>query len=261
VIDTTPGLFLWVKAEMHRGYVKLWRKLQSDPMWLSEKFTRGQAWVDLVGLANHSGGFFRVRGNKVEVKRGQLGYSELSLADRWKWSRGKVRRFLAELESEMEQKIVQQKTFLTTLITILNYEIYQGDGTTHSTADGQQTVQQTDSRRYTNKNDKNDKNDKNEILCPQKAIVDLWEEMLPELPKPKDWGPERQALLRARWTESEKRQSLDWWKRFFEYIRESSFLMGDIDPAPDRKRFFASLPWVLKKANFLKIIEGNYDHD
>ena len=97
--------------------------------------------------------------------------------------------------------------------------------------------------------------------CPQKGIVGLWLEVLPELPQPKDWGPERQSLLKARWHESEERQSLDWWEKLFEYIRKCPFLMGDIDPAPDRKRFFASLPWVLKKANFLKIIEGNYDHD
>ena len=142
------------------GWIAFYRKLQESDIWLSEKFTRGQAWVDMIGLANHKDGSFRVRGNRVEVKRGQLAYSEISLANRWKWSRGKVRRFLAEIESEMEQKIVQQKTNLTSLITILNYDKYQFNGTPSGTTDGQQTVQQTDSRRYTNNNDNNVNNDK-----------------------------------------------------------------------------------------------------
>jgi hypothetical protein len=72
------------------------------------------------------------------------------------WSRGKVRRFLKELEKS-DHQIVQQKNNITTLINIINYEQYQGNGTADGTADGQQT----DSRRYTNKNDKNDKKGKN----------------------------------------------------------------------------------------------------
>jgi len=120
---------------MSQGYTKFWRKLQDSSLWLSEKFTRGQAWIDLIGLANYTDGFFRIRGNKVKVKRGQLGYSEVSLADRWRWSRGKVRRFLVELESKKEEKIVQQKNNLTTLITILNYDKYQGNDTPDGTAE------------------------------------------------------------------------------------------------------------------------------
>ncbi len=121
---------------MHRGYIKCWRRLRDSEFWLSEKFTRAQAWVDLLMLANHKDGHFRVRGQRVDVKRGQLAYSELSLAERWKWSRGRVRRYLAELSSKTVQQIVQQKNNVTTLITIINYELYQGDGTTDETTDG-----------------------------------------------------------------------------------------------------------------------------
>jgi hypothetical protein len=141
---------------MHRGYIKLFRKMQDNKLWLSEPFTRSQAWIDLILLANHRPGVIRVRGNRVDVKRGQVGWSQVALAKRWKWSRGKVRRFLKELEKS-DHQIVQQKNNITTLINIINYEQYQGNGTADGTADGQQT----DSRRYTNKNDKNDKKGKN----------------------------------------------------------------------------------------------------
>jgi len=99
------------------------RKLFDNPIWYHETFTRGQAWVDIIGNANYKENEFMVRGNLVKIKRGQLGWSELTMAKRWKWSRNKVRRFLSMLE--MKQQIKQQKTNITTIITILNYENYQ----------------------------------------------------------------------------------------------------------------------------------------
>ena len=95
------------------GWVKFHRRFLDSDLWLSEPFTKGQAWVDLFSIANHKNGFIRVRGNRVEVKRGQVGWSQVRLAKRWKWSRGKVRRFLDELE-DIDKKIVQQKTRITT---------------------------------------------------------------------------------------------------------------------------------------------------
>src|ERR1039457_7096594 len=103
---------------------------------------------------------FRVRGIQVQVLRGQTGFSAVELSDRWRWSRGKVNRFLVELRNE--QQIEQQKSNITTLITIVNYEKYQTDSTANSTLNGtlngQQVVQQTD----INKNVKNDKEGKKE---------------------------------------------------------------------------------------------------
>ena len=142
---------------MLKGWVKIHRSLCDSPLWLSETFSRGQAWGDLILLANHKDGFIRARGVRVEVKRGQVGYSQVTLSKRWQWSRGKTKRFLDELE--MDQQIVQQKNNVTSLISIVNYEEYQGGGTANGTANGQQTVQQTVSKRYTNKNEKNEKNE------------------------------------------------------------------------------------------------------
>jgi len=84
------------------GWIRLHRKIMDGPDWLSEAFTRAQAWVDLLLLANHKSRFIRRRGVMVAVDRGMVGYSERELAERWRWSRDKVRRFLMELiEREM----------------------------------------------------------------------------------------------------------------------------------------------------------------
>lgn len=139
------------------GWIKLHRRIMEGDSWLKEPFTRSQAWIDLLMLANHRDGYIRVRGVRVPVSRGQVGWSVVSLAERWKWSRGKAQRFLDELE--MDQQIVQQGSTVSSLITVANYDEYQGngtaDGTPDGTADGQQTVQQTD----TNKKDNNGKNE------------------------------------------------------------------------------------------------------
>jgi hypothetical protein len=137
-----------MKNSKNRGWVRLHRKIEDNRLWLSEPFTRAQAWIDLFLNANHTDGWFMIRGNKVEVKRGQIGWSEVTMSKRWQWSRNKVRGFLKLLENE--QQIEQQKLYkLTTIITINNYENLQTD-----TTEGQQK----DNRLNTNKNVKNDKN-------------------------------------------------------------------------------------------------------
>ena len=149
-------------------------------MWLSEPFTRSQAWIDLLLTANHAQGFIRKRGILIEIKRGQVGESEETLADRWKWSRGKLRRFLDELISvqQITREPVQQNKNLSCLITITNYHEYQKNDTTKSdvsdttssTTDEQQIEQQTNNRQYRNKNDKNNENDKKEELEPKTLV-------------------------------------------------------------------------------------------
>lgn len=136
------------------GWIKLHRQILDSPLWTDQLFTRGQAWVDLLMLANHEDNYFFVRGIKVEVKRGQIGWSQPRLSRRWKWSRTKTKNFLKFLENE--QQIEASKSNVTQVITIIKWEQYQGKN------------QQEDSRKTTegqqkdpNKNDKNVKKDKN----------------------------------------------------------------------------------------------------
>lgn len=142
------------------GYILLHRQLIDHPLYFAEPFCRIMAWIDLLLLANHATGYIYVRGNRIEVNRGQVGLSEDTLAQRWKWSRGKVRRFLNELEND--QQIVQQKSRVKSLISVVNYDKYQLGSTTDSTTDGQQTD-------TNNKNNKNNKNIEGVPSSPSKA--------------------------------------------------------------------------------------------
>jgi hypothetical protein len=226
---------------MQRGYIKLFRKIQENDQWLSEPFTRSQAWIDLILLANYKPGVIRVRGNRVEVKRGQVGWSQVALANRWKWSRGKVRRFLKELEKN-EQQIVQQKSSITSLITIIKYDEYQGNGTADGTTDGQQT----DSRRYTNNNSKKDKKGKKTNKgvntpsskessfdvpesyknCPQKEIIEAYHQHLPQLPTIQVWDDQSAKRLRQRWRQDPKCQCIDFWVEYFKWVCTEPFPDG-----------------------------------
>ena len=57
------------------SYVNIFRSLCNDSIWTSEKFTRGQAWVDMILRANSKEGHIRKRGIRINLERGQLGYS------------------------------------------------------------------------------------------------------------------------------------------------------------------------------------------
>lgn len=147
---------------MEHPYFAVARKLLESDMWLSDPFTKGQAWVDLIGNARFRDGFVRIRGVKVDVPRGCVYFSEVKLAERWRWSRGKVRRFLNELETE--QRIEQQKNNITSLIKIINYEEYQKDGTAKRTANS--TASGTANGTATTNKDNGDKGD-NVFICPE----------------------------------------------------------------------------------------------
>lgn len=166
---------------MTEGWIKLHRSLSEDPQWLKEPFTRGQAWVDLLMLANHQDGYIRARGHRVEVKRGQVGWSAVALAHRWRWSRDRVRRYLKELQ-EIDHQVIHQTDNFSSIITIVKYEIYQSTNTANKTAKKQQTIQQTDSKQVTNKNVKNEKNEKkkdySDIPLPSDIDPNIWKEFL-----------------------------------------------------------------------------------
>jgi len=96
--------------------------------------------------------------------------------------------------------------------------------------------------------------------CPHDEIRLLYAELLPSCTQPKIWNGTRQQNLRSRWREDKKRQTLDYWKRLFNYISQSDFLMGKVSGS-NGKAFQLGLDWIVKAENFNKIIEGKYHHD
>jgi hypothetical protein len=109
------------------GWVRLNRRLLEHPIWIGQRFTRGQAWVDLILMASFAD-YLAFHGNRpLEVKRGQILTSQVKLAARWKWNRKTVGGFLSSLIAANMVDIVTSKQTDTgyTLITLRNYVRFQ----------------------------------------------------------------------------------------------------------------------------------------
>ncbi len=89
--------------------------------------------------------------------------------------------------------------------------------------------------------------------CPHQAIIDIYHRTLPQAPQVRVWPPEMQNILRTRWKEDRARQCLDWWRQYFEFVRESDFLCGRTD-----NPFMADLEWLVRPRNFTKVVNGRY---
>ena len=111
---------------VNKGFIKLPRHIIEDSHYFSEPFTRTQAWVDLIILANYQDTTALVRGVKIVVNRGQVCRSITELAKRWKWSRNRVMRFTEGLVDA--ERVHVQKSPIVNVYTIRDYEEYQGNG-------------------------------------------------------------------------------------------------------------------------------------
>lgn len=90
--------------------------------------------------------------------------------------------------------------------------------------------------------------------CPHQEIITLYHELLPMLPKVRQWTPKRQKHLRTRWLSSKEYQTLDWWKEFFTFIAtKCPHLTGKND-----RQWTADLEWLCNESNFIKTLEGRY---
>lgn len=92
--------------------------------------------------------------------------------------------------------------------------------------------------------------------CLHEEIIAAYHRELPNCPVVQGWSDSRQRHLRARWKADTSRQSVEWWRGLFEWMRGSDYLMGKVNS------FQVSLPWLIKsEENLLKVIEGTYHNN
>lgn len=100
--------------------------------------------------------------------------------------------------------------------------------------------------------------------CPQQQIIEVWNQVIPEKPfDPQLWDKTSQTHLRSRWQAASRlekggerfyttqSEGVDWWRRFFEFIRKSEFLMSD-------EAMWFGLDWVVKAKSFKSIMSLKY---
>lgn len=127
---------------MEKGWIKFWRKMQDNWLWEERrKYSKFEAWVDLLMSANHAPQKTLIGSELVKVERGEFITSQVQLAKNWRWPRTTVQRFLDLLQHD--EMIVLKTGSKMGRITICNYGDYQES----RAADGQQTGSKTGSKR------------------------------------------------------------------------------------------------------------------
>jgi hypothetical protein len=140
---------------LQEGYIKLFRKIQDHQLWKDKPYSRGQAWVDLLLMANHKESKFLLGNEIISVEPGQIITSEVKLSERWGWSRCRVRAFLGLLQSDsMLQKKSDSKK---TVLTLCNYNIYNESETSKK---HQKNIKKISNRQRSDtiKNEENEEN-------------------------------------------------------------------------------------------------------
>lgn len=90
--------------------------------------------------------------------------------------------------------------------------------------------------------------------CPHSEIVGLYHSLCPSLPRVRDWTDGRRKALRTLWRDKPERQRIEFWHEFFAVVGRSPFLVGAND-----RNWTADIDWLLKPANFQKVLEGKYE--
>lgn len=170
-----------------RGWIKLYRQIMQNDFWNERPFSKGQAWVELLLLANHEDNTIRFNGRPMEVKRGQHLTSLRKLADRWGWSMNKVKRFLHDLEADGMVEIggtqngtqngTASGTQNGTLLTVVKYDVFQVER--HSERHAEEHTERHEERQQT-RNNKNYKNDKNTPFYNQSFDMEEWDRWVHE---------------------------------------------------------------------------------
>ena len=142
---------------------------------MKETFTKWQAWCDLILLAYHTHTDIFIRNVKVRAKRGSVYMSVADLAERWRWSRGKVSRFLKYLEDD--KRIVVKVSNVVNSIAIVNYEKFQQTSQDGRTNESTSRATNGATNEHNRINDNND----NSILFPASQGSDTGDALLQQI--------------------------------------------------------------------------------
>lgn len=145
------------------------RKVLDHPLYKEKRtFSKFEAWVDLLLLANHKNNKFILGNELIEVEKGSFVTSEMKLMERWGWGKSKLRGFLDMLEKD--EMIVKKSDRKKTTITICNYCVYQGSEIKNRP---QADREQTDNRLITDTNN-NDNNVNKKRTVHQDELFESW---------------------------------------------------------------------------------------
>lgn len=233
---------------MTKGWIKLHRKF-IDWEWYSDVPTK-VLYIHLLLDADHKGRKWKGK----DIQKGQCVVGRKALAEKTGLSERQVRTALEKLKETGE--ILCEATNKYTLVTIVNYELYQGYEGDERPTDVQQMSNKcpTDVQQMsTNKNIKNEKNIRNirNINISYVEIIDLYHSLCPSFPHIRTISEGRKKAIKARLNT----YSIEDFKTLFEKAEASDFLKGN-----NNRNWSADFDWLIKDTNMPKVLEGKYDN-
>lgn len=141
-----------------KGWIVLSRSLLDSAIWnTDEPHNDKSAWIDLLLMVNHEDGQVITRkGEVIKVPRGSTFTSIRKLSERWGWSKGKVLRYIKTLTEA--QMVTQVGITSGTLLSLVNYDNFQGRRDTDGYADGYADGNAGGTRTTMNNNEQQRKN-------------------------------------------------------------------------------------------------------
>lgn len=239
------------------GYARFHRSLIGHPAFRND--AEAMAFAYLVLRAAWKPVRVRYKGKAIELKRGQLAMSVRDLADAMDRDKGWVDRLLKRLKSETMCETHAETGVM--VVTICNYDKYQHSNDERETVGetpGETRARQTQDTEQVREELKKEEEDlspngdcaSGDALKPE-HVFDAWNDLARRIGKPtiRDLTPERRQRVKARIAG----YSLEDWQSVMGAVERSSFLRGDTG------WHGFTFDWLTKKANFQKVLEGNYD--
>lgn len=234
-----------------QGYIKLYRQITDTPVWAdSDKL---KLWLMCLMKATHDEKTQVVGNQIIELKAGQFITGRAALSDDFNRDVKKDRRVdgltlfrWLSLFEKMEMLNIK-KTNKYSLITVLNWDKYQGRRTSN---EQQLNNNRTSDEQQLNTN-KNDKNEKKEDICYQQ-IADMYNNTCVSFLRLTKLSDARKKAIKARL----KTYTADDLQKAFTLAEQSDFLKG-----ANNRNWSATFDWMLKDTNLAKILDGNYTNN
>jgi hypothetical protein len=125
----------------HAGWLKLWRRVYDHDLWLTCPEAWFRVFLAIIGNAAYEPTVFRIGESELPVPVGSLVIGSDEFSKFCRVTRNQLRSALAYLSST--NVITTQTTSRYTLVSVLNWDTYQGNGTEDHQPDHQPNPQWT----------------------------------------------------------------------------------------------------------------------
>lgn len=234
------------------GWTKAYRRQAEGD--LHQNLVLWALWNSLRDRAYWREGSLIWRGKKITVYPGQVIIGLKEYAALWDVAKSTVKYWLDYLVSS--ERITYETSNKGTLVTILNWEKYQGEDETVErqpnevrTASEQQPPLSEEGKKVRRKNSKSS----SQTTLP--VLAKLWNEhSSPSQPKVRGCSNERRRKAQARLNEGDFRDPKSYWIDIIKRIASSKFCNGEND-----RGWVADFDFLIRPDTHHKVLEGKYN--